>query len=212
MPALKRSDKWYVRLTAPWEYIEERIPKMQELIWYVGCMVAYHHGDKAGAPHAHIALKIRGELQKQSVDTALRRVFGLEGKSVYSSKVWDGDHKALAYLYHDKNGRVDNYMGLTDEEVNELRRANDIVQAAVKAAKDKASHKVIDYAIERYDPLWGRWDIAECILRAVAEGRFHDPGDFQLERYVNEIELRCATKETLSDVIHARLSRLKSFQ
>lgn len=212
MPATVKSDKWYIRLTAPWTYIEERLPKMKELIWYGGCMVGYHKGDKQGTPHAHIALKMKQTLQKQSVDTALRRVFGLEGRSVYSSKVWDGDHKALAYLYHDKDGRVENYMGLSEQEIDDLRRANDIVQVAVKAAKERASHRILDYVIERYDPYWTRIEIAHCILTAVARGEFHDPGDFMLERYVNEVELRCATKETLEEVITSRLRRIKSFQ
>jgi len=212
MPSLAKSRMWYVRITAPWEYIENKLSGITEKIWYDGMMVGYHHGDKAGAPHAHIALKTKSELQKQSIDKALKDVFGLTSRTTYSSKPWDGDMKALSYMYHDSKGKVVDYMGLSEEQLDDLRRSCALITAAVKVAKEKASHKVIDYVIERHDPAWGRSEIGECILRAVANGTFHDPGDFMLERYINEVELRTATKETLDDIIYARLNRLKSFQ
>lgn len=212
MPSLATSDRWFIRLTAPWEHINTKLSGVKEKIWYDGMMVGFHHGDKNGAPHAHIALKIKNKLQKQTVDKAMKEIFGLSGRTTYSSKVWDGDFKALSYLYHDDKGHVDNYMDLTESQIDDLRRNCSLVKAAVQVAKEKASHKLIDYVIERYDRAWNRWDIGNCILRAVADGTFHDPGDFMLERYINEIELRTATKETLEEIIDARLRRLKSFQ
>lgn len=212
MPSVAKSRQWFIRITAPWEFIEGKLNDIEAKIWYDGMMIGYHIGDKGGAPHAHIALKIKSELQKQSIDKCLKEVFNIVNRTTYSSKVWDGDNKALSYLYHDPKGRVDNRMRLSDIEIDDLRRNCALVQAAVKVAKEKASNKLIDYVIERYDRLWTRWDIASCILRAVAEGKFHDPGDYNLERYVNEIELRCAHKEELEDVISRRLAKLKSFQ
>lgn len=212
-----RSNQWFIRITAPWEHIKSKIPTVESWIDYRSMMVGYHHGDKNGAPHAHICLILSSELQKQSLDTRMKKLFGVE-KQQYSSKVWDGDRKAMSYLYHDAEGEVVNMMGLTDEEVEGLKTLNRDIQKVVAVNKGKASHRVVEYVMEKWmsggGVSWTRWEIGDCILRAVSEGQFYDPGDMLLERYINEIELKMNAhdKVALDEVIASRLNRLSSFR
>lgn len=209
-----KSNHWFIRITAPWEHIRGRMKEVKEKIWYDGMMIGYHHGDKKGAPHAHICLRLKSELQKQSIDNCFKKLFDVKGAQ-YSSKVWDGDKKAIAYLFHDVKGEVHNEMGMTDAEMNEVKELNVEIQKVVKENKGRASNKIVQYVLEQAgEQVWSRWDIGECILNAVAEGRFYDPGDFVLERYINEIELKMnySDKQNLNAVIQTRLRRLKSFQ
>lgn len=209
MPSVAKSNSWFVRITAPWSFIKDRIKTIQEWIDYDGMMVGFHI---ASQEHAHFAIKLKSQLQKQSFDVRFKKLFEVQGRSTYSSKVWDGDDKALSYLYHDEKGEVYNYMNLTEDKVKQLQEANTIVQKAVKQAKEKASHKIIDYVLEQAQEDWDAKDIGSCILRAVAKGQFHDPGDFMLERYINEIELKlCKSERDLNEVIEYRLRRLKRF-
>lgn len=213
MPSVGKSNKWFIRITAPWDHIRPQLETMKGWIDYKGMMVGLHHGDKRGAPHAHIVLELTSELQKQSIDVRCKKLFGVSGAQ-YSSKAWDGDKKALSYLYHDKEGLVIDFMGLSPEEIKELVEINKQVQKVVEVNKGKASHKVVDYVLSKANIGWSRWDIGECILRAVAHGEFYDPGDFALERYINEIELKLVKddKTQLATTIASRLNRLSSFR
>lgn len=216
MPSIARSNQWFIRITAPWEHIRSKLETIQGWIDFSGMMVGLHHGDKQGAPHGHIAIRLKSELQKQSIDSRCKKLFDVE-RQQYSSKLWDGNIKALSYLYHDPKGEVINHMNLSDEEIKVIKTLNEDIQKVVQANKGRASHKVVDYVLEKAkssDMVMTRWEIGECILKAVAEGQFYDPGDFVLERYINEIELKLNKddKHNLQEVIASRLNRLSSFR
>lgn len=213
MPSVGKSDKWFIRITASWDHVRSHLSTIKNWIDYDGMMVGLHHGDKRGAPHAHICLRLKGELQKQSIDVRMKKLYGVAGAQ-YSSKAWDGNLKAMSYLYHDVNGEVMNEMGMDEKEISELKDLNCEIQKVVEVNKGRASNKIVQYVLTKANDGWSRYDIGECILRAVANGEFYDPGDFALERYINEIELKLVkdNKEALRDVIHHRLNRLSSFR
>jgi len=187
---------------------------MREWIDFDGALIGLHHGDKGGAPHGHICLKLKSQYQKQTVDARFKKLYDVAGAQ-YSSKVWDGDDKCMSYLFHDTKGKIINYMGLSEDVFDKLKTLNDDIQKVVAVNKGRASHKVVEYVLSKsVDQSWTRRQIGECILRAVAHGEFYDPGDFALERYINEIELKqnVSDKEALNQVIDSRLSRLSSFR
>lgn len=213
MPSVAKSTNWFIRITAPWEHIESKIDEIRGWLDYDTMIIGLHYGEKREAPHGHICLKLKSNLQKQSVDSRFKKLYDVKG-SQYSSKVWDGDIKCMSYLYHDKKGKVINHMNLSDLQIQELKELNNQIQKVVEENKGRASHKVVDYVLKQANSGWSRYDIGDCILRAVAQGEFYDPGDFALERYINEIELKLnvGDKDALDQVITSRLNRLSSFR
>lgn len=214
MPSVAKSNQWFIRITAPWEHIKDKILTIQGWIDYSSMMIGLHHGDKQGAPHGHICIKLKSELQKQSVDVRFKKLYDVAGRQ-YSSKPWDGNVKALSYLYHDKKGEVINHMIDDEKEIEEIKSLNAEIQKVVEVNKARASHKVVDYVMGQANgSIWTRWEIGSCILRAVAHGQFYDPGNFVLERYINEIELKMNKddKDGLEEVIASRLNSLQSFR
>lgn len=213
MPSVGTSHYWFIRITAPWEHIESKLAEMRGWVDFSGMMVGLHHGDKQGAPHGHICLRLKSELQKQSLDKRLKKLFDVAGRQ-YTSKVWDNNIKCMSYLYHDKKGKVINHMNLSDEELEQIKSLNDDIQKIVEVNKGRASNKVVQHVLDQANEDWTRWEIGSCILKAVAEGLFYDPGDFALERYINEIELKLnkSDKGRLDEVIASRLNRLSSFR
>lgn len=214
MPNIIRSKQWYIRITALWEHIENKMKDVVGWIDYEGHMIGFHVGARTSKPHAHIAIKMKSDLQKQSLDVRLKKLFGVE-RADYSSKVWDGDYKALAYMYHDPKGRVIPGFGLTETQIGDLQRMNAVVQEAVSEAKEKASYKVVNYVLEKIRESgikWTSYEIAWEIQKGVHSGRFHEPGDFSFERYINEILCKqCDSEEELRDMFDARIARLKLF-
>lgn len=216
MPSVAKSKSWYIRITAPHEHITNKLVEVRGWIDYDGDMAGFHIGGRTGKPHVHIALRLKSELQKQSIDARFKKLYDVKGAD-YSSKVWDGDNKALSYMYHDEKGRVENRLGLSEAEVADLQRMNKIVQETVKIAKEKASYKIVDYVLEkiredREDAIWSAYEIGWCIQQAIYSGRFHEPGDFMLERYVNEILCKqCKSEDDLRRMFNDRVSRMKVF-
>lgn len=212
MPSIAKSKNWYIRVTGPHEFLRQKLPELQASIGYSGMFVGLHNPDGNDEnPHCHIALKMSIELQKQSLDTRIKKIFAVSGAQ-YSSKVWDGDTRALSYMYHEEKAEIINKLGLTDTEIDELRRTNTIVQKQVELAKEKASHKILDYALSKCNSSMSRFEIGEVILRAVMSGLFHHPGPYRLVNYILETELllhKDSHKDDQNKIIYAQLRDLK---
>ena len=211
MPSLARSKLWYVRVTAPWDHIKAKAKEMKGWVDYTGSFVGYHTGDKTKKQHAHIALKLSSELQKQSLDTRMKKLFGVE-RSDYSSKPWDGEDDALAYMYHDKEALIDQDL-VSEDKIPGLKARNDDIQKIVSKAKEHASNRVVDHVLTKIREsgiTWNDYDIGYEIQKAIYQGLFYDPGDFVLERYINEILCKqCTSEDELHRMFASRWARLK---
>lgn len=186
-----KSTRWCVRVTAPWEHIETKYKMIREWIDYDNSAIGYHIGGKTKKPHGHIVLQLKNELQKQSLDTRMKKIFDVKG-SDYSSKPWDGDKKALSYLYHDKAGKVDIHMEMSPEQIKEISNLVEVYDEIVTTAKGKASYKCVDVILEEIKALGHLWkprEIVRRILVGVRAGQWHPPGSM-LERYVDEILIK----------------------
>ncbi len=106
---------------------------------YVG-MTAVRHGGKTGEnPHYHAV--IRTGVNPQAFRVRMKKLFpDGKGNQHMSIVPWDGNDKALSYLFHeDPQTTLIARKGLTDERIVELRAKNDAVQILVQDAKKKAS-------------------------------------------------------------------------
>jgi len=206
-----KSTKWFVRVTAPWEHIEAKYKVLRDRIDHKSSAIGYHIGSKTGKAHCHIVLELVTELQKQSLDVKLKKLFDVKG-SDYSSKVWDGSKKTLSYLYHDKAGKVEINMPLSDEEKKEVENLVVVYDEIVTTAKAKASYKCVDVvleAIKESGKLWSPREIARYIFSGVRGGLWHPPGSL-MERYVDEIRIKQGTDDEASAVIDAMTSAFMS--
>lgn len=191
-----KSMKWFIRITAPWEHIELKYKAMREWVDFNSSAIGYHIGSKTKKPHAHVALILNTDLQKQSLDVRCKKLFDVKG-SDYSSKAWDGSKKALSYLYHDKAGKVDMGIELTEEELKEVESLVTVYNEIVTTAKEKASYKLVDYvldAIKTSGELWTEKRIFEYAMKSIHSGKFHAPGQGLMERYMDEILLKQCDK------------------
>ena len=201
MPSVVRSKKWYVRVTAPWEFLREKMKVIKTWIDYVGYFAGFHIGEKTEKPHVHFALSLSSELQKQSFDKRLKDLFQVKG-SDYSSKVWDEGEDALSYMYHDAKAEIDNQLGLLPDAIERIKARNVQVQKIVAEAKEKASCKVVEYVliqIRASGSFWQLHQIAYAIWQGVHSGQFYHPGP-QYKRYIEEIYCKQATNKDELDI------------
>ena len=217
---MKTSTMWWIRITAPHEHIKAKVPAVKGWIDYSCSMIAYHSGDtEVENPHCHIALKMTSSLQKQSLDVRIKKLFDVAG-SQYSCVPWDGDKQVLRYCYHEqaegKSSEVLHDMkDLTPADVEQLRSESKIITKAVNEAKATAGFKVIDYVLDKIKSSGTKMEAYEIgweIQKVVFKGLFHEPGDYNMEKYINEILCRQCENETELERMWAdRHRRLKIF-
>jgi len=106
---------------------------------YVGHVSVRHAGKTGENPHYHAV--VRTGVQSQAFRVRMKKLFpDGKGNQHMSIVPWDGDDRALSYLFHeDPSSTLLTHKGLTQERIDELRAKNGTVQELVKTAKQKAS-------------------------------------------------------------------------
>lgn len=203
MPQTNKSDKWFIRITAPWSHIETKVLEIQGWIDVKGYAIGYHIGNRTGKAHAHIALEMAKELQQQSINARIKKAFDVE-KGNFATKVWDGSHKVLSYLYHDKEGKVEFHkMELTPEQLAAIKQLAEVYEGIVIDAKEKASTRIPDKVLEAIaesGKTWGPREIVHYIYSEVRKGTWYSPGPM-MTRYVEEILVRQTGGEDYLDYL-----------
>jgi len=110
---------------------------------YTAVLATRHHGSTKENPHYHIV--IRTDVKPQAFRVRMKTQFpDGKGNQHMSIKPWDGDNRALSYLFHelepDEVATLVARKGLTDSQLEELRNQNDLVRVEVNKAKSRASH------------------------------------------------------------------------
>jgi len=217
MPQLKTSDKWFIRITAPHEYLKSKILELHEWIDLSYYAVGFHTGKKTQKEHIHIVLALSNSLQQQSINTRCKKIFNVKGAD-YSSKLWDGNYKALSYLYHEKGAQVDFHkFPISQTEIDEVIKVSEVYNEIVLDKKQKASTRIPDRILEEIESEligkdWTPRQIASRIYLGVRKGEWYSPGPM-MNRYVEEILLRQTQKgdrdwiEHLTDQFMLRWNR-----
>lgn len=212
MSKQSRSTKWFIRITAPHDHCRTKLADVLTWVDHKCSAVGYHIGKKTQKPHIHIAMEMLTDLQKQSLDTRLKKLFDVKG-SDYSSKAWDGSHKALSYLYHDKEGKVEYHkMELSDEEKKEIETTVAVYNEIVTTAKEKASTRIPDRILEEMGKdQWDELRVIKRIYQGVRAREWYDPGPM-MDRYINEILCRSSgERDYVNELAEQKWNRRRGF-
>lgn len=186
----ERSDKWFIRITSPWELLKPKVNEMKEWIDISGMAIAYHTGTRTEKEHIHIALTMLKHLQKQSIAERVKKLYGVKGNEYLSIKEWDGDLKVIAYMKHDDSLVEYHKMTLTPEQEELISQTNLIYTDIKKEAKKKASNRIPERIIEEMaGSTWTPKAIIRRILVGVKANEWYPPGH-QMERYLQEIMIK----------------------
>lgn len=208
MPSVERSKKWFVRVSVPHEFAKSTVTAMLQWIDLDTILVATHVGDKDENPHIHMVISLTSELQKQSFDVRIKKLYGVKGNGQYSSKLWDGNDAACSYLFHEANAEIICNRGHSEQDIERYKKLNADVQKVVAVNQSRASHRHVDKVIEKINGSgreWSRRDILEEFVKRIRDGEMYDPGDFMLKRYIEEIMIKQLIEERqMTAYVHDR--------
>lgn len=177
------------------EFLKDKCKVMKSMLDMETIAFGYHNGAKKDNPHVHIVIKLKGEIQQQTMVQRIKTLFGVKTASQYSCVIWDGDLKCYSYLYHEGETDVDiSKADLSPEDEFKIKTLIDVYKEIVVSAKQKASHKVVEaclMVIETSGTTWSKWNIGMWIMKEHREGRFYLPAQkFQLAKFIDEIYLK----------------------
>lgn len=208
-----KSTRWWIRVDGPHEYLEERVKLIREWVDFTAISVGYHLGEKRNNPHAHFALMLKSEVQKQSMAARIKKLFNVTGAGQYSIEPWDGSLKVHSYLRHEPDAKVDyEHAMLTPEEHEQIKVLCEVYKDITTSAKEKAGHKCVVAALEAIEQggkCWNPDEIVYFILEGVRDGKWYSPGN-QMFRYIDEIFVRQGSNEVAKDNIRMLANKYAS--
>jgi len=191
MPLTKVSTNWFIRITQPHEFIKIQLKDITTWSNVERVLVVSHVGEKTKKQHVHILLTLTKELQQQSVNVIFKKLF-TETRCL-SIKTWDGlttGQSALSYLWHDTSAEILFSKGFDDDTIESSKVVCAGVVEEVNRRKQRAPghcvSKILDEIIAS-KRIWNEEQIAMRILKLIRDGEMYEPGDFLIQRYVNEI-------------------------
>lgn len=209
MPSVYKSTLWFVRVDGAHDWLREKIKCVLAWVDLVRILGVLHEGEKKDNLHCHFVVEMSSELQKQSFDMRIKKIFDVKG-SAYSSKPWDGGESACAYMFHESDDgfRILCNKGFTEDAIERFKELNRATQKVIEVNKQKASGRVVDRVLAEVTPDWTKRDIAMRILKMIREGDVYEPGDFMLKRYIEEIYSKSRTNEQFAEYADDRIYRL----
>lgn len=216
MPSIAKSNTWFVRIDGAEEHLREKV--IQLSAWTSVCLAVFHLGKKGEHPHVHFVCKTTTELQKQSWDVKIKKIFGVVKAHNYSSKVWDGNldtEGAGTYLFHEsEDSPILCSKGVDPTQLDSLRQQAKIINKVIDANREKAETKIpakvlADWYLQG-KPDWTEMDLVTRLCEMARDGVCYLPkGDFQWKAYIEEIKLKmCETPQQFNKFVNDTYQRI----
>lgn len=216
MPSVAKSNHWFVRVNGTQEFLAQKLCILSvETTLLLG---VHHVGGKGENSHCHFVLSTAKDLQKQSFDVKLKKIFGVSGNGEYSSKPWDGvldTEGAGTYLFHESiESPILIQKGISAEQLEKLKATAQLVNKVVEANRQKAETKIPMKVLEKWiasgKEFWNDQQIVFTICHMARAGECYLPkGDFQWKAYVEEIKMKmCESPEEFNKFCFETYQRL----
>lgn len=160
---------------------------------YLSIGAIQHDGAKGENKHYHLV--IRTLIKEQAIRVRFRKIFDNgKGNQHMSIKPWDGDIRAISYLFHEKPDQELFYRYNLDDDLIEKARAMNIeIQDKVATAKEKASWKIEEHLLKIYaekELKPDRLTIAGDIMLFALRTDKYVPNDFLLKSMATKIAFK----------------------
>lgn len=195
MPSLKSatSNTWFARIDGDMEVLRPKVLTFAQAIDVISILATFHTGSKKENPHTHMVIQMGTSVQKQSYALRLKKHFEVVDRG-YALDVWDGkraEYGAGSYLFHEDNAPILVSKLWEQTEIQEAQRIAKITNEAVAIAKEKASTKFIDKALDKFkDKKPSRYDIFAYLMQLVSNKELYWPGTFKAKQMVEEVEIK----------------------
>jgi len=198
------SASWFCRVDGDENVLRPKVIEFSSKLDCVKMLSVHHTGKKKENPHAHFVITISNPVQKQSFAIRVKNHFAVVDRG-YALTPWDGEHmgKCVTYMFHEDEAPVLVHKGWTEAEVAELRGLGKTVSEAVKESLEKASQKLVERALLKFQDQPRRpekFDILFFMLQEIHQKKAYHPGEFKLKTFVEEVFIKLTPADRLEEV------------
>lgn len=172
------------------EGYEEMIPEWITKIDALSALVVKHNPKKGENKHYHMCIICN--LKVNAVRNSLSRYFTKgKGNGHHSVKIWDGNEKALSYLFHDEEYVIIENLGYTNDDIERFKQSCDDIKDDLKVnGTSNTLCKAIEKLRQRYPKKYkyDKPEICHAIWDVQKELGNWFPNKFQLERWIMKIQ------------------------
>jgi len=190
-----KSKTWFCRVDGELEDLRPKVKSLAECIDVVSFLATHHTGKKKENPHTHFVIEMATEVQKQSFALRVKKHFQVVDRG-YALDTWDNrrtEYGAVSYLFHEDDAPIMAHKLWTPDDLDTVKRIARDANVIIDKAKDKATNKFVDHAIEHFKD-WTTeptdYQIFEYLLEEVHAQRTHWGGDFRSKTMVQEIQIK----------------------
>lgn len=186
---------------------EEKIDTHLPAEVYPKVLAVRHTGRSEDNPHFHIIIE-EYEHSMQNLRKQLKLVFDEgEGNQHMSLKKFDQNKKGYAYMFHEMDRDSFRVVASRGHSIADILSYKNHHQAVLTQISNNTPHKICDKVVQvlrTAQPQRGRFEKSEICkeiwLHCKAQGDWQ-PNRFQLQRWVQRIEMLCTKSERDWDLV-----------
>lgn len=176
-----------IRIDDRQDYIE-KIKELENNERLTKILCVKHKGVKGENIHYHLA--VNTDYKNQALRKELKKQFDKgKGNGHMSLKEWDGNKKALSYMFHEEEAGIIIMKDYNNNDIEEFKRTNNDIQ---KSLKENGTNAIVSKVVGRAAES-GKWrhsheDICFLIWDILKENGEWFPNKYQLERWVMKVQ------------------------
>lgn len=223
MPQVKKSKYWFIRVDGAEEdlrrWCDEMVGTSVSWLDSVALLAIKHNGSSQENPHLHCVLELSKEIQQQSIGKRIKTMCGFtaDDSREWSVKIWDGKRGrgACSYMFHEDENLILKVKGFSDNELNEMREANQVVQEEIKVGQGKKNvieeciNEVKEMELKRHYNIWTlREFVFNYIMKAIRNNRMNNQDDRTMKMIIEEVILKSRKDEEFESYTKNKFSAL----
>lgn len=186
-----------IRLDDREGYADE-IPTWIKKVNATKALVVKHTAQQGENIHYHMCLTIPN-MKVNAIRMNLGRHFTKgKGNTHHSVKEWDGDERALSYLFHDEYHKIITSLAYSKDDIERFKENSDNIKDDLKKnGTINTLCKAVEKLRERYPNRYRheKQDICDAIWDVLKEQGNWYPNKFQLERWIMKVQADTAENE-----------------
>lgn len=156
---------------------------------YKDVLIVSHSGRTGENIHYHICVSTT--LKSQALRKRLKVVFTLgKGNGHMSLKDWDGNEKALSYMFHEDEATIIYNKTYSTDDISRFKEINATVQADIKNnSPNTIVSKVVTDLLENPKRYRDHKSIFFAISTIIYENGDFFPNKFQMDRWITKVQM-----------------------
>lgn len=159
-----------------------------------------HKGGEGDNPHIHICVEYTKAIKIDTLRARMKTVFTKgKGNGHISVKKWDGNEKALSYLFHEETSDIVHNVGYTEEDISRFQEKDREVKKAFKEGRDNSIFAHTLQVCTVNGNFNEEYIIRVYMLETHKRGKMY-PGDYKMKNIVETIRGRNDLENSIHEI------------